>query len=177
MVASQEDLNTVMSLQGEDALTVVNILDKVSRLIRTRAIHPIIPVKVFETSNMSPDLRRRIVHILQRVCYSQTILPRSCILSDILKEGDIAFTSGSFARAWKGRYNGNPVRVKAFCADTPENLPRAKQVRSWTVKCSANFRPTRFGSACSRKLSCGGVSPTQTSCQCWVSPQSRSPCA
>ena len=124
---------------------------------------------------MSPDLRRRIVRILQRVCYSQTVLPRSCILSDI-SEGDIAFASGSFAGVWKGRYNGNPIRVKAFCADTQENIPRVKQVCSQYSQVRCKFRLTDVGSAYSRKLLSGGVSPTQTSCQCWASPQSRSPC-
>ena len=138
-LASQEDVNTVMSLRGEDALTIVDILDKVSRLIRIRATHSIIPLKALEAPNMSPDLRRRVVRILQRVCCSQTILPRSCTLFDISKEGDMAFSSGGFAEVWKGRHNGKPVRVKAFCADTPEDLPRVKQVYDWYSQARCGF--------------------------------------
>ena len=80
---------------------------------------------------MDLDLRRRSVRILRRVCGSQTILPRSCVLSDnISKEGDIAFASGGFADVWKGRHNENRVCIKAFRAYTADNLSKMKQVRS-----------------------------------------------
>ena len=80
---------------------------------------------------MDLDLRRKSVRILQRVCGSQTILPRSCILSDnISKEGDIAFASGGFADVWKGRHNGNRVCIKTFRPCTTVNLSRIKQVCS-----------------------------------------------
>ena len=90
----------------------------------------IIPAQAFEAPNMSLDLRRRSVRILRRVCGLQTILPRSCILSDnVSKEGDIAFASGGFADVWKGRHNGNPVCIKAFRAYTADNLTKIKKVR------------------------------------------------
>lgn len=111
MLASQESVNTALSLQGEDALTLVDILDQ-----------------AFEAPNMPLDLRRRSVRILRRLCGLQIILPRSCILSDnISKEGDIAFASGGFADVWRGRHNGNVVCVKAFRAYTAENLAKIKQ--------------------------------------------------
>jgi hypothetical protein len=129
MLASQEGVNTAMSLQGDDALTLVDILDQVSRPTRTGVPHLITPAQAFEAPNMSLDLRRRSVRILRRVCGQQTILPRSCILSEnISKEGDIAFASGGFADVWKGRHNGNPVSVKAFRAYTAENLSKIKKV-------------------------------------------------
>ena len=79
---------------------------------------------------MDRDLRRRSVRILRGICGSQTILPRSCILSDnISREGDIAFVSGRFADVWKGRHNENRVCIKAFRAYTAENLSKIKQVR------------------------------------------------
>ena len=78
---------------------------------------------------MNPDIRRKSVHILRRVCGSQTILPPSCVISDnISKEGDIAFASGGFADVWKGRHNDNPVYIKAFRAYTAENLSKIKKV-------------------------------------------------
>jgi len=80
---------------------------------------------------MELDLRRRSVRILRRVCGSQAILPRSCILSEnISREGDIAFASGGFADVWKGRSGGTRVCVKAFRAYTAENLFKIKQVCS-----------------------------------------------
>jgi len=79
---------------------------------------------------MELDLRRKSVRILRRVCVSQTMLPRSCILSnDISKEGDIAFASRGFADVWKGRHNGNPVCMKAFRINTGAGLSKIKQVR------------------------------------------------
>jgi len=80
---------------------------------------------------MDLDLRRKSVRILRRVCGSQAILPRSCILSDnISKEGDIAFASGGFefADIWKGRDGGNRSCVKAFRVYTADNLSKTKQV-------------------------------------------------
>ena len=130
MLASPEGVNTAMSLQGDDAQTLVDILDQVSRPIRLGAPHSNSP-QAFEAQNMTLDLRKRSVRILRRVCGLQRILPRSCIISDgISKEGDIAFASGGFADVWKGRYNGNPVCVKAFRAYTADNLAKIKQVGS-----------------------------------------------
>ena len=80
---------------------------------------------------MSIDLRRRSVRILRRVCGSQTILPRSCILSEnISSDGDIAFASGEFTDVWKGRHNGNRVCITAFRTYTSKDLSNIKSVRS-----------------------------------------------
>ena len=80
---------------------------------------------------MPLDLRRKSVRILRKVCGSQGILPRSCILSEnISKEGDIAFASGGFTDVWKGRHDGNRVCIRAFRAYTIENLFKIKLVRS-----------------------------------------------
>ena len=78
---------------------------------------------------MPIDLRKMSVRILRKVCGSQSILPRSCVLSgDISTEGDTAFASGGFADIWRGNHNGNPVRIKAFRTETTENLSKTKQV-------------------------------------------------
>ena len=80
---------------------------------------------------MEFDIRRKSIRILQKVCGAQTILPRSCILSEnISKEGDIAFASGGFADVWRGCCGGNRVRIKVFRAYTAENLSEMKQVRN-----------------------------------------------
>ena len=130
MLASPEGVNTAMSLQGDDAQTLVDILDQVSRPIRLGVPHLNSP-QAFEAQNMSPDLRRRSVRILRRVCDLQRILPRSCIISDgISKERDVAFASGGFAGVWKGRHNGNPVCVKAFRLYFAEDLAKIEQVGS-----------------------------------------------
>ncbi|KAF9648291.1 kinase-like protein [Thelephora ganbajun] len=111
MLASQEGVSTAMSLRGDDALTLVDILDQ-----------------TFEAPNTNLDLRRKSVPILRRVCGSQAILPRSCMFSDnISKEGDIPFASGEFADIWKGHHNGSRVCVKAFRTYTAENLFKIKQ--------------------------------------------------
>ena len=80
---------------------------------------------------MDLTLRRKCVRILRRVCGSQTILPRSCILSEnISKEGDIAFASGGFVDVWKGRHNRNRVCIKVFRAYKAEDPSKIKQVCS-----------------------------------------------
>ncbi|KAF9781369.1 kinase-like domain-containing protein [Thelephora terrestris] len=77
---------------------------------------------------MSLDVRRRSVRILRKICGVQTILPRSCILSDnILKEGDLAFASGGFSDVWKGYHNGNTVCIKAFRVYTADKLTKIKK--------------------------------------------------
>ena len=130
MLASPEGVNTAMSLQGDDAQTLVDILDQVSRPIRLRAPHLNSP-QAFEAQNMTLDLRKRSVRILRRVCGLQRILPRSCIILDgISTEGDIPFAFSVFTNVWKSRHNGNPVCVKAFCAYDVQNLGKIKQVNS-----------------------------------------------
>jgi hypothetical protein len=80
---------------------------------------------------MEIDLRRKSIRILRKVCGAQTILPRSCILSEnISKEGDIAFAFRRVRRCLEGRHNGNRVCIKAFRAYTAENLSKIKQVRN-----------------------------------------------
>ena len=83
---------------------------------------------------MEFDHRRKSVHTLRRVCGLQTILPRSCILSEnIAKEGDVAFASGTFTDIWTGRHGGNRVCIKAFRLRTAECLSKIKQVRgTWS---------------------------------------------
>lgn len=82
---------------------------------------------------MEPSLRRKSVRILRRVCGSQIILPRTCILSNITKEGDTAVTPGRFADIWMGSYSGNRVCIKAFYTRAGRSS-RIKQVRrQWFV--------------------------------------------
>ena len=129
MLASQEDINTAMSLQGDDALILVDVLDQVSRPRITRTPR-LIPAQALETPNVELDLRRKCVRVLRRVCSSETILPHSCILSDnISKEGGIALAFRWPADVWNGRHNGKLVCIKAFHACTAENLLKIKQVR------------------------------------------------
>ena len=144
-------MDTALSLQGEDALVLVDILDQVSRPTVAGAAHLFIPAQVFEAQNMSLDFRRRSVRILRSVCGLQMVLPRSCIISDnISKEGNTAFVSGRFADTWKGRHNGNPVCIKAFPAYTTDTLTKIKEV------CTQRFYVQRtplttYGSACSKR--------------------------
>lgn len=128
-LATQEGVKAAMSLQGEEALTLVDILNQVSRQMRIWAPYLIVPAQVFDTPNMSPELRRKSVRVLRSVCGLQKILPRALTLSvNITKERDIAFASGGFADVWKGRRDGNAVCIKAFRAYTAENLSSIKQV-------------------------------------------------
>ncbi|KAF9781366.1 kinase-like domain-containing protein [Thelephora terrestris] len=111
MLVSQEGVNASLSLQDEDASTLLDILDQAS-----------------EAPNMSLDLRRRGFRTLRRVCGLQTTLPRSCILSgNIPKEGDFAFASGGLADTWKGNHDGNPVCIKAFRTYTADALIEIKK--------------------------------------------------
>ena len=123
-------MNAVMSSQGDDALALVEILDQVC-IARDGWGAPFdLRAQAFETPKMAPDLRRRSVHILQRVCRSQTILPRSCILLEgITREGDTAAASGGFADVWKGCYKGNLVCIKAFRTGTAPGWSKIKLVR------------------------------------------------
>lgn len=78
---------------------------------------------------MEPEMRRKSVQLLGKICGSQTILPRSFILSDnISKEGNIPFTSGGSVDVWKGHHNGKHVRITAPRTYTAENLSRIKRV-------------------------------------------------
>jgi hypothetical protein len=129
MPASQEGVNATLSLQGEDASTLLDILDQVSRPAGVWLRHLIMPTQASEAPNMSLDLRRRSVLALRRVCGLQTILPCSCILSNnVSKEGDFAFASGGLADTWKGNHDGNPVCVKAFRTYTADALIEIKKV-------------------------------------------------
>jgi len=133
MLSSQEGVDTAMSLQGEDASSLIDILDHVSwgSVIGASCL---IPVQALGASVMELDLRKKIFRILRKVCGSQTVLPRSCILSDnTVKEGDIAFTSGGFADVWEGRHNGNRVCIKAFRILTTESLFKIKQVYTYDL--------------------------------------------
>ena len=79
---------------------------------------------------MEVDLRRKSIRILRAVCFSRTILPRSCLLSDISKEGDIGLkASGGFRGALKGHRNGNRVRVKSLRTHTGGGLSKIERVR------------------------------------------------
>ena len=132
MFSSQEDLDTAMSLQGDDAVTLVNVLDQVGgpRSMPSEDSDRV-PAQALEIPNMELDLRKKSAHVLQGICGSQTILPHPCIFSDnISKEGDVLPGPGGFAQAWKGHHHGNRVCIKVFRSDKTEDLPKIKQVRS-----------------------------------------------
>ena len=100
---------------------------------------------------MELDLRQKIFRILRKVCSSQTILPRSSILSDnVVKEGNIALACGGFADVWEGRHGGNRVCIKAFRVFTAENLFKIKRVYTLGSHASCTHL-TACGSTCSRK--------------------------
>ena len=100
---------------------------------------------------MPLDLRRKSVRILRKVCGSQAILPRSCIISEnVSKEGEAKFASGGFADVWKGDHNKSCVCIKAFRAYTAENLFKIKMVRSKSFYVLWAPLTTR-GSVCSKK--------------------------
>ena len=131
MLERQEGVDTAMSLQGEDALALVNVLDRVSgsRIIGVPRL--ITPEQAIEVPNISPDLRKRSIRILRRICGSQSILPRSCVLlDDISKEGVVAFASNWSADVWKGHRDGNLVCIKTFCAHGGEFVSMLKEVCS-----------------------------------------------
>ena len=73
--------STAMSLQNEDVLTFVEILDQVGGSNGIWA-PPLIPAQAPPNQKTALDLRRKSVRILQRVCGPQSILPHSSILSD-----------------------------------------------------------------------------------------------
>jgi hypothetical protein len=88
MLASQEDMNTAMSLQGDDALTLVDILDQVSRprmigtprLIPRRLLGPrtwsLTSAERVSTSSGESVVQRQSCHVH---AYSQTIFQRRVI--------------------------------------------------------------------------------------------------
>ena len=135
VLASQEGMDAAVSLQGDDALALVDVLDQVGRPSTYNCSSPIDrPAQVFHAPGIELDLRRKSISILRRVCGTQNILPRSCILSDdISKDAGIPFALGELGLVWRGHRSGNQVCIKVFHHFTPEDLFKIKQVRS---KCS-----------------------------------------
>ena len=130
MLSSQESVNTVMSLQGNDAQDLVDFLDQVSSWWRMTGSSCLIPSsQALDIPDMDLDLRKKTFRVLWKVCGSQIILPRSSILSNnVAREGDIAFACGGFADIWEGRHNGGRVCIKAFRVFAAEDLRKVKQV-------------------------------------------------
>ena len=67
-------------------------------------------------------------YILQETCGLRPILPSSCILSNVSKEGDTPIASGEFSDVWKGRNRNNFVCIRVFRASAAESPSKAKQV-------------------------------------------------
>ena len=78
--------------------------------------------------SLSPQIRRRCLRSLYKICGRQTILPRSLEIPPCYDPKDDPLCYGGFADVWKGEYRGREVAAKVLRVYKTSNLDRIKRV-------------------------------------------------
>lgn len=80
-------------------------------------------------STVYPSLKNRCFYVLREVSATHGILPKSYFPHGVTLTDTNPHTSGRFSDTWEGQQSdGNQVCVKAFRAQTAENLYKIKRV-------------------------------------------------
>jgi len=107
-------------VEGKEAQKLIDLLDD-----------------VVNSPQVDPDLSRKCLRALRKICGLTGMLPRSHMLTDgLTKSNDVPMTSGGFADVWDGHYGDTRVAIKAlrvYRTDDQEMLRKmfCKEVIVW----------------------------------------------
>jgi len=80
---------------------------------------------------LTPQVRRRCLRSLCRICGHQTLLPQSLGIPLCYDPTENPLHRGGCADVWKGQHQDQDVAVKVVKVYTKNNPARIKRVSSW----------------------------------------------
>ena len=79
---------------------------------------------------LAPEIRRRCLRYLHRICGHNALLPRSLIIPLCYDPKENPLRHDEFGDVWKGRYDGREVAAKVLRVYTTSDFERTKMVGS-----------------------------------------------
>jgi len=149
MFASKDGLKAVGGLSGDDAQTLIDVIDEVgchtpsfrapsdclvlfgSFAFKTSAD------QTFDLPDFPPWLRRKCLISLRRLCARNALLPRSLQIPLFYDRLDTPLYSGGYADVWKGEHQGRHVAVKVLRVYSTSDFHRLTSVGSQSVETRA----------------------------------------
>jgi len=78
--------------------------------------------------SLPPQIHRKCLCTLYRICGRQALLPKSLEISFCYDPSEPAIYRGGFADVWKGEYNGQEVSAKVLRVYLTGNLEKTRKV-------------------------------------------------
>ena len=81
--------------------------------------------------SLTPQVRRKFLHVVYRVCGRQALVPRSLEIPLCYDPEKDPVCFGGFSDVWKGRYRDWEVAAKVLRVRPKDDLGRIKRVSCW----------------------------------------------
>ena len=141
VLCGEEYRRSVLDLQGDDLVWLVDYLDKVRSHVNFPH-PPFKPAQALDALNPSSAASQKCLHELRSICGDRGILPTSYTRSShLLGIGPNPFASGGYGDVYEGSLDGLRVCIKRVRVYAHDGLQKATKVR---------FRCRRF--SCSPSL-------------------------
>jgi len=83
-------------------------------------------------NGLAPQIRRRFLHAVYRICDYQALVPQSLEIPLCYDPSEQPVCYGGFADVWKGKYRGREVAAKVPRVHMKSDLERIRRVgRLW----------------------------------------------
>jgi len=142
---SQDGVKTINDLHGDEAQAFIDLIHKVRPSIRSFSRHGLIFFVLFDSfafelspsiyqaldlPELPPQLRRKCLNALCRVCGRLALLPRSLQLPHCYNPQHTPLYRGGYADVWKGKYQDRPVAVKILRVYSTSDFEKIMRVGS-----------------------------------------------
>jgi hypothetical protein len=133
---SQDEVNAIGYLRGDDAQTFIDVIHKVRTHILSflgsvgliAFVGCLFPPPSTDQALDLPDLPQRLwgkcLSALCRLCGRQALLPKSLRITFGYNRFDIPLYKGGFADVWMGEYQGRKVAVKVLRVCSTSNFDK-----------------------------------------------------
>lgn len=121
--ADHVQVEMVGNLSGDDGQAFIDMIDEVSSHKISYPKDVLVdldsqpPHSVGQAlDSLEPQIRRKCLSYLRRICGRQALLPRSLMIPPCFDAMENPLCSGRFADTWKGQYQGQEVAAKVLRA-------------------------------------------------------------
>ena len=125
----------VSNLSGKDAQTFVDKLNEVrSHNPSFEAVAPWLKPLIFFNKvldYLAPQMHRRCLRYLYRICGGQALLPRSLEIPLCYDPAENAAFHGGHTDVWKGQHEGREVSIHVYKTLPGDDTERIKRVSCW----------------------------------------------
>ena len=133
LVHSPSRITEARSLQGDEAQSFINLIDRVSgpdsKRASCRGAEAPIMGQLLASLHLDQKLFGRCSRLLYKVCKARGMLPASYVAQpELIHVGELGWGAGGFADVSKGEYQGRPVAIKHLRIRTGDEFDKIFKV-------------------------------------------------